>query len=46
MIKRTYQPSNIKRVKAHGFRALMKTKPGRAIINAKRRKGRASLTVI
>ena len=46
MIKRTYQPSNIRRVRAHGFRALMKTKPGRAIVNAKRKKGRHTLTVI
>jgi large subunit ribosomal protein L34 len=32
--------SNIKRVRQHGFRARMRTRLGRKLINAKRRMGR------
>lgn len=42
--KRTYQPNNRKRAKVHGFRLRMRTRAGRAIIGARRRKGRAKLT--
>ena len=41
----TYQPNKRKRAKSHGFLVRSKSKTGRKVIQARRRKGRAKLTV-
>ncbi|MEO7194347.1 MAG: 50S ribosomal protein L34 [Pseudonocardiaceae bacterium] len=42
--KRTFQPNNRRRARTHGFRLRMHTRAGRAILSARRRKGRTELS--
>jgi large subunit ribosomal protein L34 len=45
IMKRTYQASKVRRARTHGFLVRMKTRGGRAVINARRAKGRKRLAV-
>ena len=45
MTQRTLHGTRLKKVRVSGFRARMNSKTGRRVINARRKKGRAKLTV-
>jgi large subunit ribosomal protein L34 len=42
-VKRTYQPSRVRRARTHGFRARMATRGGQKVLKNRRRKGRLRL---
>jgi large subunit ribosomal protein L34 len=46
MTKRTLRGSNIKKARTSGFRARIKTTAGKAILKARRKRGRKHLTTI
>ena len=44
-MKRTYQPSRVKRKRSHGFRKRSLTQAGKEVLSRRRRKKRQNLVV-